>query len=294
MARRKPSNQDDPLAALLEQHADDAFFDHMMEQTDELFEDDYLDEQDDYRMPVATLSAESAFVLPHTDASGHSNQWMITLADLLALVLTFFVLLYSMSTIKQDEWVEVVTSLSQRLNPQRIIGEPVPTETLNTPGRQLTPGLNLDYLYAVVNEKIRRNAKLEATLRQADDRLILSLSSDVYFGSGTATLRADTRSVLLDLADSLRNIPNQIDVYGHTDPNPITTTAYPSNWELSLSRASTIAALLTAGGYTSPIRCYGMADAAYREIPQDLNPQERYRLSRRVDIVIRYHTPAQP
>lgn len=222
-----------------------------------------------------------------------STAWMISLADLLALVLTFFVLLYSMTVIRYEPWEEVIQSLSQRLNPRPLEKRPVPTEPLSTPGIEHETAENLDYLYGIINEKIRREPLFKASIQKHEDRLVISLESDVFFHAGHSRLQKEVLPTLAALGNTLGQIENRIDVYGHTDPRPINSKDFPSNWELSLSRAVTIATAIKDAGYKGTVRSYGLADARFTEISQDLNLQARYSLSRRVDVVVRGYLPDQ-
>lgn len=234
------------------------------------------------RDPLATLTA---------DRTAPNNAWMVTLADLLALILTFFVLLYSMSVVYTAPWEKVTHSLSQRLNPKPLRPDPQPVSDLATPGLQRKTAENLDYLHGIIREKIRRQPDFTAALQRHDDRLVISLDSDVYFRPGEAELQRSVLPVVAALSNTLGHISNRIDVYGHTDPRPINTTLFPSNWELSLARAATIADAIARAGYRSPIRSFGLASARFDEISADLLVWERYRLARRVDIVIREYMP---
>ena len=73
---------------------------------------------------------------------------------------------------------------------------------------------------------------------------------------------------------------------GHTDPRPITSDRFASNWELSLSRAANIAAVLENVGYDRPVTVRGYASARFDDISETVPISERLDLSRRVDIVI--------
>ena len=98
------------------------------------------------------------------------------------------------------------------------------------------------------------------------DRTILSLGEDIYFPSGSATLNADGKAEVARLAELLKAHPtHRFQVEGHTDPLPIATAKYPSNWELGAARAISVVKALIAEGvnenqlsastyaYTSPV-----------------------------------------
>jgi chemotaxis protein MotB len=115
--------------------------------------------------------------------------------------------------------------------------------------------------------------------------LVVSLPEAGSFPAGRAELSDAARTVMLDMADQLRPLPNQIRVEGHTDDVPIHTALFASNWELSTARATTVVQLLIEAGGLDPARLAAAGYAEYRpRLPND-SPDHRAR-NRRVDIVV--------
>ena len=81
--------------------------------------------------------------------------WMLSLADLISLLLTFFVMLFAMSSVKVDRWDEVVDSLSQSIRPAPVDPTDEPTSQMNIPRVYRKPAMNLDYLSSVIEGAIR-------------------------------------------------------------------------------------------------------------------------------------------
>lgn len=217
-----------------------------------------------------------------------SDAWMLTFADLVSLIITFFVLLYSMSAIRLDQWQEVKKSLSTKLNPRLIekVEEPVKPEKKVTK-IDLNTATDLEYLRAIIYEKILSSGVLNRVeISTLDDRIVISLSDDT-FASGSVEVKKESEIVIAVIADSVANIKNQVEVVGNSDPEFIQTEKYPSNWELSLSRALVISSLIEQRGYIYPINSIGRAESNYKLEKTDENQEERFRLARRVDIVIR-------
>lgn len=223
-----------------------------------------------------------------SEEEGGAN-WMVTFADLLSLVLTFFVLLFSMSTVKEDEWDGVVESFAERLNPANVSQEtPFYVAEFNISTIETRQAIDLDYLFRVVTEKISRTQDLPPiVVRRLDDRLVLSLPSDLLFAPGDAEIHEQYQSAIALLGSIISPIDNRVDVIGHSDPTPISTSKYPSNWELSLGRAMSIADMLLGAGYPHHINRYGLADSRYELLPKSVVENERNMLARRVDIEIR-------
>ncbi|WP_258549153.1 flagellar motor protein MotB [Thalassospira profundimaris] len=217
--------------------------------------------------------------------------WMLSLADLISLLLTFFVMLFAMSSVKVDRWDEVVDSLSQSIRPDPVEPTDEPTSQMNIPRVYRKPAMNLDYLSSVIEGAIRKDPILQhARLKHSADKLVISLPGDVMFVPGSEKLAQPARQALFLLGGVLANIGNRVGVQGHTDPRPVSGEGrYPSNWELSLARAAEVANELKSSGYLDYINIYGFAASRYDDLPRTDDQTRRYEMARRVDIVIEPH-----
>lgn len=235
---------------------------------------------------------ESDFSFPATGSN--SNAWMLTFADLLSLMLTFFVLLYAMSVMEEVKFKQIAKSLMQQLNPLNKIEDKFTQPAQKSITRFNTEiAVDLDYLYTILTEKINDVPELSGTrILRLDDRIVITLPSDRYFAAGDAYLTSDAKSAVFLLGEIVSTIGNSIDVNGHTDPAPTSGTSYPSNWELSLARAATVAGALRRSGYLHPIHVFGYGESRYDELPSNRTTAEKDALARRVDIAIRA-TPAR-
>lgn len=216
--------------------------------------------------------------------------WLTSLADLLALLLAFFVLVFAMNEIKRDTWQKVLDNFGYELNTQTEEVEPGPTAEKNLEVFTEHRAFDLDYLENILNAKIDSDPELEGIeVFKAANRLIISFSGDTYFPAGVDAVSEKLIAATRQLGESLRYIKNRVEVYGHSDPEPIKnpTADSLSNWGLSLSRSLSVAEILKRTGYSFPVRAYGMADSRFFELKSGLSDEEKYALSRRVDIVIR-------
>ncbi len=212
--------------------------------------------------------------------------WMITFTDLVSLMLTFFVLLFSMSNIKVDRWNDVIDALSQSLNPAAVKAQSSATSSFNIATLFRKRAINLDYLTSVLEEAVAKDELLEnSQLMRLEDRLVIALPGDLLFEPGKAVLAENAKKALFNLGGVLRNIGNQIGINGHTDPTPPSGSNYTSNWELSMGRATAVANALKRSGYTEDIIAFGYASSRFTELPEMPQP-ERSALGRRVDIVV--------
>lgn len=112
----------------------------------------------------------------------------------------------------------------------------------------------------------------------------VAIKTDILFGSGLATPSPQAVGVLQQLAASLKPFPNPIRVEGHTDNRPISTAAFPSNWELSSARAASVVHVFTKAGM-DPARLAVIGLAEYRPAQSNDTPAGRD-ANRRVLLVI--------
>jgi chemotaxis protein MotB len=122
-------------------------------------------------------------------------------------------------------------------------------------------------------------------LRLEERGLVVTVITDqVLFDSGSAQLRPEGRDLLTVVGDALKKVDNPVIVEGHTDSVPISTAAYPSNWELSSGRAGAVARFFEALGLDrTRLRSEGLADL----FPIDSNATADGRArNRRVEIVV--------
>jgi chemotaxis protein MotB len=216
--------------------------------------------------------------------------WLITFADIMALMLTFFVMMYTMSTPETEKWEEFSSSLNQGFS--KFYGKPMsagPQDTINIDKMDVSRALDLKYLRTLLAEIIAKDERLKgAVLILQKDRLILSLPQEILFESGKSEVQPRGQQALYEVADLLNRLRNRVEVIGHTDPRPIEKSpeGLSSNWELSLARATNVASGLEAAGYSRNMVVRGLSSARYAELPSDLPEEERLGYARRVDIVI--------
>ncbi len=215
--------------------------------------------------------------------------WMLVFADLLSLMLTFFVLMFSMNSVQVEDWKAVVHTLSDRLNPKPSLIQEKPYDGHEQSQVEVPLARSLDYLNTVITQKLASDPVLsQARVRLLDDRLAISIPSDLLFRTDSAEI-ADkkVRAAIADLATLLSRIDNRISVIGYTDPSPVVGTKYTSHWELSIDRALSIARILVANGYRQPVPAYGYGGNRFGHLLKGLPAELQSRLSRRVDIVVR-------
>jgi len=212
--------------------------------------------------------------------------WLVTFTDLVSLMLTFFVLLFSMSNVNVGDWQNIIDSLSRTLRPtpEKIVKAQTATFNIGTIYRR--QAIDLNYLSSVIEEGIKDIELLSDTqVMLLEDRLVIALPGDLLFQPGRAEMTERAREAMFVFGGLLGNIDNEIGVNGHTDPAPPAGSDYASNWELSTGRAATVANALRAAGYKNDIIAFGYAASRYGQLPR-VADEVRRALARRVDIVV--------
>ncbi len=241
--------------------------------------DDLLDDRDTGpRVPEAV-------VLPPPDESGN-DAWMITFTDLVALLLTFFVMLFAMSQVEERKWENLTQILAENLQEVKEKEEVEPIEEISIEPVAPIPGDDLDYLASILDQHRAESGSLGgAIMTQQEDRLVLSLPGDLLFSPSNSGLSKEASDSIFALGGVLMHLGNRIEVVGHADPDAPGKEA-ASNWELSLARGASVASLLRRSGVDRPIGVRGQGDGRFEEIDERLPDLQRKSLARRVDIVI--------
>ena len=105
-----------------------------------------------------------------------TGAWMVTFTDLVALLLTFFVMIFAMSHVKTADWSSLTESLRRHLN--SVAGQTVasPSLRMDVPSPDRQPGADLDYLSELLAGHLSEAPGLaDARLRRGEDRLFVSL-----------------------------------------------------------------------------------------------------------------------
>ena len=142
----------------------------------------------------------------------------------------FFVLLFSTSKVSQEKFDQVAQSINQSLN--RPGPDPKVADTVITP---------LAEAQTILEQLIRKEGlEQKMTTKRTKAGLMIELSSNSFFDSGSADVRSSMFKTLQDLSHVIQNLPTndyRVEIEGHTDNVPIKTARFPSNWELSAMRS---------------------------------------------------------
>ena len=227
---------------------------------------------------------------PQQTPANHSSnqQWLITFADLISLLLAFFVMVFAMSTVEGERWQAVVNALSRWFTPFEQIDDPRPTADKTIQTNSPSPAVQLDYLASVLQDRLGANSLImDGGVQRLEDRLVISIPSAALFSEKQTVPAMAARAGLLDIAANLRNVNNAILVIGHASPGPAIDESVRSSWELSLSRAVAVATELRRAGYLREIPIFGSNAMRIDHLSPRFDDGRRGSWIERIDIVIR-------
>lgn len=222
------------------------------------------------------------------EGGGGAPGWMVTFGDMMSLLLTFFVLLLSYSTMDITKFQMLLQSIKVgfgSMSATAIVQPNVPQFGDDQKERSQTDEESI-YLAMRVEELIDQadiSSAIELTREEAG--ILLRVRGGVLFEPGSATIKMESYAFLDALAGLLSEFPHNVLVSGHTDGSsvPISST-FPSNWELSGARAAAVVRHLTAGGLPEKrFAAIGYADT--RPIAANDTPEHRA-MNRRVEFIL--------
>lgn len=243
----------------------------------------------------------------------NSERWLLTYSDLITLLMIFFVVMYSMSKVDAEKFQAIAESLSIALGggtPAQVeigttpsgpsIIETYPSNTPQPSGENPEEGTkagsgsgngNADaesMSIEAIKQKLDKfaldngiEAKLVSSIEERG--LVISIQDTLLFASGSAEITPRAREILDKINNVLASSPNYIKVEGHTDNLPINTARFPSNWELSVLRATNVVHIMQEKIPAEQLSAAGYGE--YRPVASNSSETGRTK-NRRVDLVI--------
>jgi len=225
------------------------------------------------------------------EKEANAERWLLSYADFITLLLVFFIIMYSMSSLDKAKFDQLVQMLSMSFGGQKSVVAMYNNGVMEKnfmPSQVKTKEQKNLYVKAV--SSLQKEIEAKEVRVTADKRgIIISLSSDCFFSSGSADLNDSLTTVLTKLQTILQPLPNNIRIEGHTDNQPIVPGSalaqkYPSNWELAAQRAVNVLRVLEKCGLTRD----RISAATYGDT-RPVKPNETSEgraFNRRVEIVI--------
>ncbi len=218
--------------------------------------------------------------------------WLTSFGDLMSLLLTFFILLYSMSTISLEKFQQAIKGIIEAFGGHYVIyeekviqGKNVPVEMPNMYPKMKTRKKIEEKLHEIRETLNRLGIKSEVAKFGTSIRL--RINTDKLFPPGSDKPYPQAIPIIMELCRKLKELDLPITIEGHTDNTPIRSSRFPSNWELSAARATSILRLFIQCGY-DPKKLSAAGCGPYRPIAPNTTPEGRAK-NRRIELVI--HLP---
>lgn len=224
------------------------------------------------------------------------NSWMITFADLVMLLLTFFVLLLTMSSMDTKKLRDLMTHFRESTGVLEFSG----AGQVYKLGAFVNKYNSTDSLLVVDQKNFLTKIKLVSNLTNilkdlsknitlSDDErgIALSFHGNILFEPGKTTLRKEAYPVLDVIAEAIEECPNDVLIMGHSDNTPIKDEVYGSNWELSTYRGISVLNYFVNKKGLSPSRFSVGGSGSSRPLYPNINQKNRS-LNRRVEIIFKH------
>ena len=213
------------------------------------------------------------------------DRWLLTYADLITLLLAFFIVMYSMSRIDAKKFGKVSQALQGILKGGPAAIHLPELNTLNTGHGLLRVG-DLKMLQTKVQAQVNKMGNEKDVMAEVNERgLVIHMMESAMFDEARAELKPHARELLNLVASDIINLPNHVRVEGHTDDRPINTDRFPSNWELSTARATAVVRHMVDNHAFPPEKISALGFASYRPFVPNNSVENRAR-NRRVDVVV--------
>jgi len=199
---------------------------------------------------------------PALQSAENPDRWMVSYADFITLLFAFFVVMYGISSVNKSKYETFSESLDEALSHAEASQQEVEPIHIGSPPTAVQP-IELPNLLTAeerqLSEEIMQEKRRLDDVSQEFQRALqpfiendlvgikkhdfwveLEMNSELLFASGKAELSSKAIPVLQKVAEAVRDVPNVINVEGYTDNVPISTGIYPSNWDLSSARATSV------------------------------------------------------
>ncbi|MFH1844464.1 MAG: OmpA family protein [bacterium] len=211
--------------------------------------------------------------------------WVMTYGDMMSLLLCFFVLIVSFSSMQEAKFQEAAISLQGAFGVMKSPPTVVNLKKVVIP--HLAKKEREDIIYEV--RKLEQSllddqADREVEVTITEQGVNFRINAPFLFASGTADLKETTVAVLEKLDAFCEKFPYPLRIEGHTDSVPINTNRFPSNWDLSAARAVAVARHFQVLGI-APERMSAVGRGEFQPIATNDTAEGRDR-NRRVEIFL--------
>ena len=222
------------------------------------------------------------------------DEWLATYSDCVTLLMTFFVLLYAMSSVDENkmralaqafrsvmagEAGDTILEYSLYNGDVPLIGGEIPTDTVD--GEKIEESM----YYQVSKFVADHDLEAVVDIIESDLGVVIQLRDNILFETSKSDLRSESKEILDSISGLISSLNNNIVVEGHTDNRPINTAEFPSNWELSVDRAVNVVRYFVENGKIDPKRLSATGYGEFQPIV-DNDTEDNMEKNRRVNILI--------
>ncbi|MEW6755833.1 MAG: flagellar motor protein MotB [Candidatus Latescibacterota bacterium] len=217
--------------------------------------------------------------------------WVMTYGDMMSLLLTFFILLLSFSSIHEQEFKKALGALQGALgvlDGEPILTSPIKMETPLLKGELQEPRPSMKEAKEQIEKEIQQDQQQKnVEVVETGEGIIIRISDRAAFDSGDARIKPEFLPLLNRIGGVLARMPNPVEIEGHTDDVPISSAQYPNNHWLSSARSLGVLDVFAHEVGIAPQRLSAVGYGEFRPLVANDTAENRAR-NRRVEIKIRH------
>ena len=221
----------------------------------------------------------------HKLESTGGMRWLLTYADMITLLLGVFVILASIGSADMTKFMNIADQAADEFHAAKILPITGGTDKVLSGATGVMP-YYIPTPPRVIEVKVEREGGEGVSVVETLAGTLITLSSGILFDSGSAELKPEAKKVVDEIYQQyLKNTKAAFIIKGHTDNQPISNIIFPSNWELSMSRAGSVARYLIRRWKIADYRITTAGYADTMPIASNLTNEGRM-LNRRVEIMV--------
>lgn len=234
----------------------------------------------------------------HEDENGEA--WLLPYSDLMTLLLAVFIVLFAVSQIDAAKAKLMSEQFSDKMMSHEAAASTQPNNEVTQEETSVSSASeaeksnfaeeveleNLQQLKAQLDTLLESKGLTGAVTTIIDERgLVVRFNNAILFDSGSAEIKKDNEAILLDVSKLINTMHNYVRIEGHTDTVPMSSAIYPSNWELSTARASSVVKLFITQCNFPPDRLVAVGYGEYKPVADNATQEGRQK-NRRIDIIV--------
>jgi chemotaxis protein MotB len=225
----------------------------------------------------------------HNEEHENAERWLLTYADLITLLLAFFIMMYVFSKKDAQKYDEVASHLKTIFSGGTGLagkGSVTAASPIDMPSKGASSGEIKRQLESELMDSNRNKPGGENISVLSDERgVVIRVLDKAFFDEGKAELKDGAKGALDKIVPIIKSVDNHVRIEGHTDNVPINTNEFKSNWELSVRRATEVVRYFVEKRGLPPERISATGYAEYRPIVQNNSPKNKS-LNRRIEIIV--------